>query len=73
MSSRNEISFDPQTVRRLEEVLDDVWRSLSSERRRNTTKSHIAQRIIALAAQGMRDPDRLRAFAVSEGVRPGEP
>lgn len=63
INPRKATSFDPETVQKLETILDEAWRSLSPERRQRTTKSHIAQRIIQHAAQGERDPVRLRACA----------
>jgi hypothetical protein len=60
------ISFDPETVQQLELILHKAWQSIPSERRQHTTRGHIAQRIIKLAAQGVRDPERLRAYAVLE-------
>jgi hypothetical protein len=62
-------SFDPETVHQLEGILDQAWACLPSERREHTTKSHLAQRILRLAAEGERDPTRLRTYAVEGGER----
>lgn len=62
-------SFDPETVHQLEAVLDRAWASLSPHERGHTTKSHMAQRILNLAAQGERDLGRLHAYAVESADR----
>jgi hypothetical protein len=64
MSPRGLPSFDAETVRQLEDILERAWESLPSERREHTTKSHVAQRILRLAAEGERDPAQLHAYAV---------
>lgn len=65
------VSFDPDMVRQLEDVLDQAWASLSPRQRERTTKSHVAQRILELAKRGERDPCRLRAYAVLEVLQSG--
>lgn len=56
-------SFDPETITLLRAALDHAWLSLSPEQQARTTKSYLAQRILKLAAEGERDPARLRAYA----------
>ena len=58
-------SFDPETIKLLKAALDQAWLSLSSGQQAHTTKSYIAQRILKLAAQGERDPVRLRSYALA--------
>ena len=55
--------FDPETLRLLQEVLDQVWASIPPERRVELAKSEMAQRILRRAAEGERDPVKLRAAA----------
>src|SRR5215213_5123393 len=54
------VRFDPETVELLRSVLDAAWDGLSANRQRTVTKSELAQRILAAAGRGERDPDRLR-------------
>jgi hypothetical protein len=58
-------SFDPETVTLLRSVLDAAWDDLPSEQRALTSRTHMAERMLLLAAQGERDPGRLRASAVN--------
>ncbi len=58
-------SFDPETIKLLKAALDQAWLSLSSGQQAHTTKSYIAQRILKIAAQGERDPVRLRSYALT--------
>jgi len=58
------VRFDPETVELLRSVLDAAWDGLSANRQRTVTKSELAQRILAAAGRGERDPDRLRTIAL---------
>jgi hypothetical protein len=58
------ICFDPETVALLRTTLDRAWESLPPSQRAVTSQSILAERILKAAAQGERDPDRLRARAV---------
>jgi hypothetical protein len=58
-------AFDPKTIKLLKAALDQAWLSLSPGQQAHTTKSYLAQRILKLAAQGERDPARLRRYAVA--------
>jgi hypothetical protein len=62
------IYFDPDTVALLRTTLDRAWASLPQSQRAVTSQSILAERILRAAAQGERDPDRLRARAVRETV-----
>ena len=62
--------YDPQTLELLRKVLDDAWVSLPPERQAMMLKSDLAQRILKRAAEGERDPSRLRAAAVVDIVTP---
>jgi hypothetical protein len=57
-------SFDHETVQRLELLVEEAWQALPIVRRQCITKSHLAQRIIKLADQGVRDPDELLSYAL---------
>jgi hypothetical protein len=64
------IYFDPETVALLRTTLDRTWDSLPAGQRAATNRSILAERILKAAAQGERDPDRLRARAIR---KPGLP
>jgi len=68
MKIRQGGSFDPETTALLRTVLDEAWVNLLPEQQSRTSKSDLAMRILVLAAQGERDPVRLRTRAVSEVV-----
>jgi len=56
-------ALNPETLKLLRSVLDDVWGTLTAEERAQTTKSLVASRILEVAATGELDPVRLRAAA----------
>jgi hypothetical protein len=58
--------FDLETIALLRETLEDAWASLRPEQRAATVKTTLAERILKSAAQGERDPDRLRDAALME-------
>lgn len=58
--------FDLATVALLRDVLDDAWASIPAKRRASMLKTTLAERILAAAADGERDPDRLREAALAE-------
>jgi hypothetical protein len=68
MKIRQGGSFDPETITLLRTALDEAWVNLLPEQQTRTSKSHLAERILKLAAQGERDPVRLRTRAVLEVV-----
>jgi hypothetical protein len=61
-------SFDPETIALLRTALDEAWVNLAPEQQARASKSGLAERILNLAAQGERDPVRLRTRAVLEVV-----
>jgi hypothetical protein len=61
-------SFNPETLAVLESVLDESWAALQSKR--NTfdeleTRAAIAELIVSFAAQGERDPQKLKALVLA--------
>jgi hypothetical protein len=56
--------FDPETIRIMRAVLDDAWARLRPNQQRELAKVHLAERILAAAANGERDPVRLLARAL---------
>jgi hypothetical protein len=61
-------SYDPETIALLRNVLDAAWHSFSPEHQACTSKSHLAERVLKLAARGERDPARLRVRAIVEVI-----
>lgn len=53
--------YDPETLSLLRKVLDEAWAALSDGSKSETVKSELAQHILKQAADGVRDPVRLRA------------
>jgi len=49
-------------------VLEESWASLQPEQQQKFVKSDLAQRILAAAADGERDPIRLREQALGTSV-----
>jgi hypothetical protein len=64
-------AYDPETVSLLQAVLDQAWDNLLPHQRAWMTKSQLAERMLKYAAQGERDPVRLRARAVIDVIREG--
>jgi hypothetical protein len=64
------VYFDPDTVALLRTTLDRAWDSLPAGQQATTSRSILAERILKAAAEGERDPDRLRARAIR---KPGLP
>ena len=52
-------NFDLETVALLRETLDNAWACLRPQERATTSRSLLAEGILALAAEGERNPDRL--------------
>jgi hypothetical protein len=63
--------YDPETLIILRKVLDEAWAALPDHSKSETLKSEMAQHILKQAADGVRDPVRLRASALVSAV--GEP
>jgi hypothetical protein len=66
MELKEPVYFDLETVALLRETLDDVWACLQPEQQATMFKTTLAERILSAAAQGERDPARLREAALSE-------
>jgi hypothetical protein len=60
--------YDPETLNLLRKVLDEVWAALPDGSKSETVKSEMAQHILKQAANGVRDPVRLRASALVSAV-----
>ena len=61
--------FDAETVSLLRATLDDAWSScLRAEQQAATSQSILAERILKLAAEGERNPQRLRDAALTAAV-----
>jgi hypothetical protein len=60
--------YDPETLILLRKVLDEAWASLPDGSKSETLKSEMAQHILKRAADGVRDPVRLRASALVRAV-----
>jgi hypothetical protein len=58
------VCFDPETIEVLRKVLDEAWDALPPTRKQTVPKTELAERILASAALGERDPERLRAIAL---------
>ena len=70
MANPEKAAYDPETLQLLRSALDAAWEALSPERRARTSKSELAARLLHLAAQGERDPLRLRSRATIGAVVP---
>ena len=60
--------YDPETIQVMKAVPEESWASLQPEQQRNFVKSDLAQRILAAAVDGERDPIRLREQALATSV-----
>lgn len=65
------VFFDRETVTMLKETLDDAWACLQPEQQAAMQKTALAERILKSAAQGERDPKRLRDAALKRGAAKG--
>jgi hypothetical protein len=59
MSLEKPAYFDLKTVSLMREALDDAWACLRPQERETTSRTVLAEAILALAAQNERNPDRL--------------
>ena len=59
MDTKKPAYFDLETVALLRETLDDAWACLRPQERATTSRTQLAEGILALAAEGERNPDRL--------------
>jgi hypothetical protein len=70
-AAMNQDGYDPETIMLLRSALDAAWKALPPEHHARTTKSDLAARMLHLAAQGERDPARLRAWTLMSVVALG--
>ena len=61
MTQRSGAAFDPKTINLLKKVLADAERTLPAQRRSSEVRVKLATGILKAAAEGERDPVRLRA------------
>ena len=57
-------AFGPVAIDTMRKALDEAWESLSESEREHRVKSELAIRLLAAAADGERDPDRLKDAAL---------
>jgi hypothetical protein len=60
--------YTPETLKLLRDALEDAWAALRPDERARATKAMLAARLLELAAEGERDPARLRSEALSTVV-----
>jgi hypothetical protein len=63
------VCFDPETIELLKTVLDEAWDALPQSRKQTVLKTELAERVLAAAGLGERDPDRLRAHALMRPMK----
>ena len=66
MDGKEPAYFDLETIALLLEVLEDAWAALRPEQRATMLKTTLAERILASAALGERDRERLLDAALVE-------
>jgi hypothetical protein len=59
MDEKKPVYFDLKTVSLLRDALDDAWACLRPQERETMSRTQLAEGILALAAEGERNPDRL--------------
>jgi hypothetical protein len=64
MGQSSGVCFDPETIELLKTDLDEAWDALPESRKQTVLKTELAERILAAAGLGERDPDRLRVIAL---------
>jgi hypothetical protein len=64
MSFKNPVYFDLKTVAMLRETLDQAWDAIPPRQQAGMQKTMLAERILESAADGERDPERLRDAAL---------
>lgn len=60
--------YDPDTLSLLRKVLDEAWAILPDDSKSDAVKTEMAQHILKQAANGVRDPVRLRASALASAA-----
>jgi len=66
--TKKPVKFDPETVTLLRETLQDAWPSLRPDQRARMSRTLLAEGILKSAAEGERDPERLRDAALKVGL-----
>jgi hypothetical protein len=61
--------YDAETVRLLGTVLDEAWDALQPHHRNQTGKARLAECVLKQAANGERNPGRLRSKAIADAVQ----
>lgn len=64
MDATQTVQFDRDTVSLLRQTLEEAWVSLRPEQRATLSRTLLAEGILKSAAQGERDPERLRDAAL---------
>ena len=60
----NGAAFDPETIETMHVALDQAWAALQPAQRTELKRAILAERILNAAAQGERDPGKLRDRAL---------
>jgi hypothetical protein len=68
MPNGGEWHFNPETIKIMQIALDDAWASLLPHLRAQTSKTALAMTILEAAAEGERDPVRLRTRALTKAI-----
>jgi hypothetical protein len=71
LGTRRGAAFEPEVILLMQASLDDAWARLPPAKRARTPKSDLAARILEAAANGERDPVRLRTYALLRVLSPG--
>ena len=58
------VHFDLKTVALLRDVLDEAWTCLPPQQQAMFSRTLLAERLLKSAANGERDPERLRVAAL---------
>ena len=65
MANEKPVYFDLDTVALLRATLDEAWACLPLQQQARISRTALAEGILKSAAQGERDPDRLREAALT--------
>ncbi|MGH6788226.1 MAG: hypothetical protein ACRECC_00920 [Pseudolabrys sp.] len=68
MKAGESAAFEPETIELMRVVLDGAWESLTPYQQALSSRTTLAERILAAAALGERDPVRLRGYALNSNV-----
>ena len=66
MARKTPVSFDPETIIVLKEILDEAWARLRPAQQAATLKATLAERIFRSATQGEVDREHLIAAALED-------